>query len=172
MGGFALGLGMAFVGLIIISVPGLVGLLVVLTLFAVAAMFSSRAKELLPQRSAQVRYEDRLRMNPLAASFKWGVQLGAGVATRVITPAFYVMLAIGCLLGGWVAVTIGVLYGTTRCTIILAVGARKAYLESVGDAECRVDGNVLPRLRLPLLGGALAGGAVVMLLGFSMVSVS
>ena len=73
-----------------------------------------RARRWLPERACQVA-STLMRDSPGRAAFRWGLELGTGVSTFVVTPAMYALLAVAVGQGQpVVVVALCSLYGTSR----------------------------------------------------------
>jgi hypothetical protein len=95
----------------------------------------------------------------------WGVELGAGIRTLVVTPAYYGLLALSVTQPSifW-AFAVAVLYGVSRGGVIVAFAEVARRLESSKPPEWEPGDGLEVKLRAPL--AILIGLAVVS--GFQM----
>jgi hypothetical protein len=96
------------------------------------------------------------------AAFRWGVKLGLGVSTYVVTPALYAMLVVATIQSSPVrAISLCALYGVARGATIV----RFALVQrDVAEGKRSVPGVGLERmLRLPLTGVAALAAALAVL---------
>jgi hypothetical protein len=119
-----LGAGTAVASILLSRIPpAQEGFLLGLTLLSIAAIHSRRVWGLLPERTRQVS-GTRLSTTPsvAAVAFPWGFELGVGIMTFLVTPAFYGLIAVASAerwpLG---SVTVGVAYGASRGLTIAAM---------------------------------------------------
>lgn len=130
MGSALLALGTLSVGLGLGATEG--GKTAVLLLFSVGsvvALFVPSVRALLPDRQRQVRVK-HMRSRPARAAAEWGFDLGTGVLTHYITPAFYAFLGVAVAQASPEA-TFGVtvMYGLARGTAIAGLAVRYSHLD-------------------------------------------
>lgn len=104
----------------------------------------------LPEAACQVA-SVRLAEAKHRAAFRWGVELGTGVCTFVVTPALYAVLAVSLAqVKPWLALAVSGVYGCTRGAAIAWFAIVHARRDLRGGA--RVPGVGLePAMRLPLV---------------------
>src|SRR4051812_32745910 len=122
LGGVGLG---AFIGILgwcarRVGIPGeavlVTGLLVSL------AILSPALSLLLPERRSQVDPAQFFRWSARRAAFLWGLQLGFGIRSYIVTPALYSLLAVGLVIQSRLIATVVVaVYGVSRGIAILAL---------------------------------------------------
>lgn len=137
MGGILLGASLAAISKLLgaLSVTG-VGIALGLAMLAVIAMLWSPASRLLPERRRQV--SSRLLLGPsrFRASLRWGFELGIGVSTYAVTPAFYLVLALGLAADSLrVPLLMGAAYGMARGIAIAAFSIRRSWDIAKGAAS-------------------------------------
>jgi hypothetical protein len=99
-----------------------------------AAVLIPSLRRWLPEAACQVPSK-RMAEDIHSAAFRWGVELGTGVSTFVVTPALYALLAVALVQHGpiLVAAVLGV-YGCTRGAAIASfavVYARRTEYDAV-----------------------------------------
>jgi hypothetical protein len=134
-GGTILGLGLAAMTLLTSQLPGAtVGLMLALSCMAVVGLAWPSTRIWLPHRAAQVRAEVMLRHRKFRTAGQWGFELGLGVATHLVTPAFYAF--VGIVLGSGepaLAVVAGASYGFARLLTIAIAAAAHRHIASGED---------------------------------------
>jgi hypothetical protein len=117
---------------------------------AAVAVVRPALRRWLPEAACQVRSE-HLAEAMHRAAFRWGVELGTGVRTFVVTPALYAVLAISLAQGEpWLAAAVSGIYGCTRGAAIAwfaTVHARREPSDGAGVPGVGLE----PAMRLPLL---------------------
>lgn len=161
IGGLALGLGLGAATVASESLTGAaVGVGWALAIVSLAGLASQRLWKWFPQRACQVAAGQRFRQGRSTTSLIWGIQLGAGVTTYLVTPAFYGLLGVAfALQSPLTAVLAGAVYGLTRCLMIDAVAVVRRQARLMGQ-------DILPlvgleaRMRLPLAATIVIGLAL------------
>ncbi len=98
------------------------GILVGLGGIGLAAILSTTVERTLPERPCQVPRSAVLRYGLTTASLRWGVQLGLGFQSFVVTPAIYVLLAVTLSAGSAAHAAIPwIVYGMARGSSISLV---------------------------------------------------
>lgn len=90
---------------------------------AVLALLRRDFMRWLPERRYQVAGGRLARDGATSAAFIWGVELGLGVRTYLITPVFYAVVGFAIYAGPWVAFICGATYGLVRGTTIALAAA-------------------------------------------------
>lgn len=124
-------------------------IVVALGALAAVALVYPRLRYWLPERPCQVR-SVRMHQGLARAGFRWGVELGTGTYTYVVTPALYAVLAVSVAMSRPLdALIVWVVYGASRGLAIAWFGFRVAHCASrLEDAP----GTGLERaMRVPLL---------------------
>jgi hypothetical protein len=117
---------------------------------AAGAIVWPRLRYWLPERPCQVR-SVLMHQGMVRAGFRWGVELGTGVYTYVVTPALYALLAVSVAQSHSLnALAIAALYGVSRGMTIAWFGNRQT--SGADHPPERVLGVGLGRaMRAPLL---------------------
>lgn len=151
MGG-VLGVGSASVALALRGYPSLrIGLLVGLGCVSIGATLFRRWRRWIPQRGRQVRSALLREKTPDRAAFGWGFQLGTGVRTLVVTPAFYAFVALAASQTRPVAAFfLCVFYGAARGATIFAFSELTLRMEGPGRADWEPGHGLEKGLRVPL----------------------
>jgi hypothetical protein len=108
--------------------PARVGIIIGFSAAAAAATCWPRLSEWLPERSCQVGKETWERRGIEKAALRWGVRLGLGVCTFVVTPAFYGLIAVSLdQRGVMTPIVIWMTYGFVRggTIAVMAVHRRR-----------------------------------------------
>jgi hypothetical protein len=128
-----------------------IGLLLGIVPLCVLGMIWPAVRRWLPERACQVPGALMMVPRPSSAALKWGIQLGTGVRTFVVTPAFYVLLAVALSeREAWFPGLVCIAYGVAR-------GATIAFFAFVTALRKRAGGRRLAgahlevALRIPLL---------------------
>ncbi len=91
----------------------------------------------IPQRACQVTGRRLVAQGRVRAGFFWGLDLGIGVRTFLVTPAFYAVIGLG--LGARhpaLGILIGTVYGLARtCTIAVFSIVVSRRLQTVSDSR-------------------------------------
>lgn len=152
-GGCILGAATAGTAYVLHFLPQLrAGLGIAVILLAIGASFSQAIFRLLPERSCQVPGQALAQSRTVTrGAFRWGVTLGLGVRTFVVTPGFYALLAIaGMQVRPVAAVGICAVYGLMRGITILGFAVALGYREARGkEGELAV--GLRAWLRLPIV---------------------
>lgn len=143
-----------------VSEPARTGLVMALSVFAITAVLRPQLRRWIPNRSCQVPNFLLLAHRLETVAFRWGLELGAGLCTFMVTPGLLGLFAIALGQNGGVAAgLLFVVYGTTRGAAIATFGSlesHRQHRERVGFLG-RI-GNLERILRLPLVAAiALAG---------------
>jgi hypothetical protein len=158
--GTAIG-GLLLGGVLVVISYALLGLdeLRVATLLALGAIAAvtvlwPRGRALLPERTCQVSTRYMLSP-PTQAALRWGIDLGTGVSTFLVTPAVYAFVGIVLAQADAVAIlALCCLYGVGRggaiATFAIAGAPRRASTRSLPGV------GLEPRLRVPLVVAILA----------------
>lgn len=121
----------------------------------VLASISPRLQILLPYPRRQVRRELLWLHGRVKGAFIWGIDLGAGFRTYIVTPALYGLLAIGLLLRDSAGIAVLTMYGLARGSSICALAIYKGRRVDTCNADRLLDGRVARLARWPLLGVSL-----------------
>lgn len=114
-------------------------------------MLVPRTKVWLPQRAAQVSSELIHTGRTGRMSFGWGFELGVGVRTFLVTPAFYGLFAVALAQRTpLIALGIGVAYGASRGAALAVMTLASREPSHRVAAILRTDG-VTRLMRVPLL---------------------
>lgn len=139
---------------------GIGGALIVLGL---VGMLHPSFATFLPSRRLQLPQETYFKLTRTRAALRWGISLGIGVRTYVVTPAFFALLgALVVQTSIFGAVAIGLIYGLTR-GVVISIFAVMHNGESSSNAQlAHVDrlkrGSRVPLILLMLtLAGLLIG---------------
>ncbi len=137
-----------------------VGVAATLGLTSIAALLWPGLAALLPERACQVWRSDLFRYPVCLAACRWGVQLGVGFRTFIVTPAVYTMAAAALIQQG-ILQTAGIclVYGVARSGTIgwVAVIGRRA------PGDRLPSGSIKKALRYPCVGlGTLTIAAAVL----------
>lgn len=169
LGGLLLGTGTAVLALVGAGLPAPGVLAATAALVCLAADLRLLP---LPVHPRQVDETWLRTYRPWVYGVGFGAQIGAGLATYVMTAATYLLVALAALTGSpAVALGCGLVFGVVRGLAVL-LGARVATpaqlhavlrrLEELGPASLRV-AMVVQALVAVLLGGVVAAGAVLAL---------
>lgn len=151
-GGAVLGLGTATAAFVSSRAPAIrMGVLLGLGLVSVTSTVIPSWRRWVPQRGRQVRAGLMHERNRESAAFLWGVELGTGIRTWVVTPAFYGLMAL-CLTqpSALRALAICLLYGATRGSVIVTLAEVARRLGSSRPAEWEPGHDLEVKLRGPL----------------------
>jgi hypothetical protein len=161
-GGVLLGVALGVVVLVTSPLDAVrAGILWGLVAVAVVALLVPQVRPWLPQRRCQVG-GNRLRQSGASVGAAvWGFELGLGVRTYLVTPAFYGMAALQIGLGSpALALVASATYGLSRGAAIasaaILIGSRKRRGVTSGDVGLGLE----PRSR-PLLAAVVTGAAVL-----------
>lgn len=151
-GGAVLGLGTAVAAFASSRVPAIrLGVLLGLGLVSITATVAPAWRRWIPQRGRQVRSGLIHERDRKSAAFIWGLELGSGIRTLVVTPAFYGLLALAVSQSTALrALAIGLLYGATRGGVIVTVAEVARRLERSRPPEWEPAQGLEVRLRAPL----------------------
>lgn len=124
----------------------------VVTLSAIAVGWPG-LRRWLPERACQVASSQLLRFSRERAAIHWGVTLGVGVSTFVVTPAFYALVAVAlaqerALMAGLLCTVYGAVRGATIACFALTEARREAKAD---EGVCRRMGTIEHALRAPLM---------------------
>lgn len=155
LGGAVLGLVVTAGRFILMPLTGAsTGLLIVSIAASVVGLLRPQARRWLPERTCQVS-DALIRGSMRRAGFRWGLVLGAGVCTYLVTPAMYAMIGVavaqrGCLSSGLICTS----YGLART---LAIAGFVALRRTQGRWGTTEPGEGLERvLRVPLVALSIA----------------
>jgi hypothetical protein len=158
LGGALLGLVAAVALLVLAPVDGArIGVIVALTALALIGTGWPRVGRWLPERACQVSNSPMLSGSLRRAGFRWGIRLGLGLCTFLVTPAFYALPAVA--IGQhhpWEAVLVCAVYGGTRGTTIAAFTVMQASRDRKGLPEA--EPALKDYLRFPLVAAILIAG--------------
>lgn len=151
-GGAMLGLGTAAAALVLGRAPAIrLGVLLGLSLVSITSTVIPAWRRWLPQRGRQVRSGLIHERNRESAAFLWGVELGTGIRTWVVTPAFYGLLALCVSQSSALrAFAICLLYGATRGSVIVTLAEVVRQVERSRPAEWEPAHGLEGKLRRPL----------------------
>lgn len=164
-GGLILGIIASALSLVLAQFHALrAGLLGGVASISILATLWLRARAWLPQRACQVSGSHLRRYALKETALRWGLTLGVGVCTFLVTPALYALIAVAVVqpnafVAGGICVLYGISRGTTIAVFALVVGKREE-----SGTYGREPGRGLERaLRLPLV--AVTAAALVLTLG-------
>lgn len=159
LGGAALGIGVAGIQYALADRQAAqMSLAVSIAAVSLLALLSPRARRLLPQRRRQVSSSCLLRTRSRAA-FRWGITLGTGFSTFVVTPMMYALPAIALVQTSLaLAFMICVLYGFSR-GLTIAIASVASARRTSGDSIVGLGFG--QRLQVPL--GATVISAIALL---------
>lgn len=128
------------------------GLILAAATVSVVGVVFPRLRRWLPERACQVASAEVLRSGRTRAAFKWGLKLGTGVSTFMVTPALYALLGVAAgqreaLIAGVICIAYGTSRGATIAGFALTEGRRDA------GAACGITkeiGALEQALRAPL----------------------
>lgn len=151
-GGLMLGIGAAIVSLGLAHSDTIrLSVLLAASALAVAALLWRDLRPWLPQRGCQVRRNTELKRSIPRAALLWGLELGSGIRTFAVTPAFYGFIAVMVAqVAPWACLAGCLVYGISRGTTIMVF----AHLETIrgGSNEgAQQIGRVRGIMRLPIL---------------------
>jgi hypothetical protein len=121
---------------------------------AATALASRRVRRVLPQRSCQV-FDGLAPRGKARAAFRWGVTLGEGVRTYVVTPAVYLMLPLIAAQRLLFVPAMAMLYALARGVMIAIQTLR-------GDSRHDPCDGLVARTRLALLVTGVAAAALTL----------
>ncbi len=129
------------------------GLILAAAAVSVVGVLFPGLRRWLPERACQVASAEVLRWGRTRAAFNWGVKLGTGVSTFMVTPALYALLGVAAgqreaLTAGVLCTAYGMARGTTIAGFALTEGRRDA------KAACGITkeiGALEQALRAPLV---------------------
>jgi hypothetical protein len=104
----------------------------------------------IPQRRRQVTKSIIVVTTRARTGFRWGVDLGFGIRTSIVTPALYALLVLAVANGPLDALVVCLTYGASRGAVILALShrrARSSRLEEDGEPGHGLETS----LRLPIV---------------------
>jgi hypothetical protein len=161
VGGCLLGVFMTVIWVAVTPIkPARAGLFIAGLAVAALAMRRPTLRGWLPQRTCQVSAAMGYTMSLKLASFRWGIELGLGIPTLMVTPAFY------ALLGTFLAqervldhLLVGATYGAARGATIFAFALAKGRAAKRGHPAGTVGVGLRSRLT-PLLVATILGLAV------------
>lgn len=131
------------------------GILIAMAMLAAIAVAWPPTQRWLPERACQVSDSPRVRASMERAAFGWGVRLGMGVCTFLVTSAFYALLALALSQKSpRAAFGICLTYGAARGIAIAAFTLVEARRDATGLTRELALGNLM---RLPLLVAIAAG---------------
>lgn len=136
LGGSLLGICLAGASLLVSSVKAAqIGLVFAVGAVATVALVRPRVRSWLPGRRCQVPRYHTTGQSLTSVGFKWGLELGVGVCTLIVTPAFLTLVAVGLTQRPAIAI-VGLLavYGLVRGGTIATFAVLKS----------RVHGDRLP----------------------------
>lgn len=146
-----MGLPIAIVSLITRTEPSArLGIALALMGLAVLAMSSHSIRGWLPERRCQVDTGIAMLHTREGAALRWGVVLGTGVCTFLVTPAFYGLVGVGLVSGFLPALIVFMAYGSVRGITIAVFALRTKQINSMG-IEREPGGWIGPLLRIPLV---------------------
>jgi hypothetical protein len=122
---------------------GLVGL-------ALAATIAPALEIWLPERRCQVSGSLIHRYSRQRAAAQWGLQLGMGVCTYMVTPGFVGLVAAGLLQLPPLGLLVCVVYGGGRGAVIAAFALAGTRSERLGVDEPSPRGRLKAALRYPV----------------------
>lgn len=144
--------------------PGRAGLVLAVAGVSTVAVTWPRARRWLPDRACQVSKSLLLKRSLGRAALRWGTELGLGVCTFVVTPAFYALLVVA--LGQRtpvVAASLCVIYGMVRGATIACFALVQASREAVGRDWGWSETGMLERaLRPPLIVAIIASASLLL----------
>ncbi len=126
----------------------------------ILALLWPPARAWLPEASCQVRREPMVG-SLTRAGFRWGLDLGTGVRTFLVTPALYAVLVIAMAQpAAWLALGVGAFYGLARGLVMASVAVVHSHQGLGGYGPMGPPGMLEKRLRWPLA-VAVAGAALL-----------
>lgn len=136
--------------------PVIQWLLLLVIVFSLGATAMPHLDVFIPQKRRQVT-SMFVRLSRTESAFVWGIQLGLGVATFLVTPAIYAVVAGAALQPApLLTLTVMITYGTARGTAM----ALAAWRHTEWDTFCRAcswrTGLMIGQMRVPLLAAQLA----------------
>ncbi len=134
------------------------GVFMALAAITVSAFAAPSLERWLPERPRQVLGAAFFMHGRKGAAIRWGFELGTGLATYIVTPGMYGLLALAFLQREvMMSLTIGFAYGITRGATIAWFALRRTKMESA-DPGCPVPkGRFKRTLRVPMAVATLAG---------------
>lgn len=114
IGGLVLGLASLGIHLVLGGSPARIGLVLGIGGLAAVATASHRVRRWIPERHCQVARTLLQTRSRERTSLRWGIKLGVGVTTLVVTPAFYALLAVSIAQRATVALLSCLTYGFVR----------------------------------------------------------
>jgi hypothetical protein len=159
-------LGVALTGLSFVSlwmrIP-VFGLALGLISLSLAALLFPQLAQWLPERQCQVTAGDLFRFSRSRAALQWGVRLGLGICTYLVTPAMLALIALTLVqTPPLLSIVICFVYGVLRGATIALAAIRKSQVERQGRLE-KPPLRVLRSLRVPsVLVVALATFALIL----------
>ena len=161
LGGLTLGAVLAAVSVVLGFAPDVqLGLSVGVVVVAAVAALARRMPWWVPQRTCQVSGNRLVAQHITSASFGWGFDLGVGVRTFVVTPAFYAVLALGIAAPGpFFSLILGTTYGCVRALTIAGFSrvVRRQLLRGCEAAEPGL--GLAKQLRVAISLGTLLAAA-------------
>lgn len=152
MGGLMLALALVSGSLVFTLInEARIGMLWAVAVLSIAAMIWGSVRSLVPQRACQVS-DARLRRGSLhQAAYVWGMRLGMGVCTFLVTPALYAFVAAAIAQGDpLVAGGLALLYGISRTMTIASFAIVVASRESTGRYQTEPALGLEAAMRYPL----------------------
>lgn len=163
LGGFLLGIAILAVGSLLALLPGgKRGIGLALLALSAIALLQPRVRRWIPERACQVSDALFFATSRSRAALRWGITLGLGVCTFLVTPGFYGLIGIAILqpdpASGPILCAV---YGVSRGLTISTAAALNGRGRGTGrPAAVAVDGRLEGGLRIPLFLLAAIAGAV------------
>jgi hypothetical protein len=165
LGGLMLGLAVGTIAIILSRLPeARIGISLGLIGAGVVASLTRRVPWWTPQRTCQVSPYRIVAQGPRRAAFAWGVELGVGIRTFVVTPAIYALVGVALLARSIVlCALLCCIYGAARAGTIAGMAFAVRRRLQIGNSQEPLLG-VASSLHVVLAFAAALTAAVVMVM--------
>jgi hypothetical protein len=164
VGGAFLGSVLGVASLVLGTLGLQLGLALGVIVVASVATLSHPSPWWVPQRTCQVSGYQLGYQRMSAVSFGWGVDLGVGVRTFLVTPAFYGVVGLGLAASNPAfGLVTGVVYGLARTLTIACFSLAVRRLQTKGCEATEVGAGLAKRLRFAVALATIAVPAVAFL---------
>ena len=152
-GGLLLGAGLLSIGKLLGYLEAAkLGIVIAFSTLAGVAVIVPRVKDWLPERSCQVRRSMILAHGLRGAALRWGLELGVGVSTFMVTPGLLAVLAVAIAQSRSIAtIIVCTAYGAARGATIVTFSMLPAARRNEGGRRGLPESGLVRLFRIPLL---------------------